>query len=146
MIEILEKVFKLHVIILLCVVAWNDYKERKIKNKSIACFVLLCVWDMYIYPEVSVMHRIQGAFLISVPLLLIACVIRGSIGGGDIKLVAAGGFLLGTAAIWDAFVTGIMSAGIYVMFLLFTQKAGRKSEIAMGPFLALGIGWEIITK
>lgn len=140
----MEIIFKVFVIILLSVIAWEDWKIRKIKDKLIVYLVFAGILSMHINPGISVMYRIQGLFLISVPLLVMACIVQGSIGGGDIKLMAAGGFLLGVRDIWEAFVTGIVSAGIYVVVILLAQKAERKSEIALGPFLALGIGWTFI--
>ena len=85
------------------------------------------------------MQRAAGMFVVSVPLLILACMVPGSIGGGDIKLMAAGGFLLGMSGVWNAFAKGIMCAGIYIVILLLMKKAGRKSEIALGPFLSIGI-------
>ena len=87
------------------------------------------------------MQRAAGMFVVSVPLLILACMVPGSIGGGDIKLMVAGGFLLGMSGVWNAFVTGIMCAGSYIVILLLMKKAGRKSEIALGPFLSIGIIW-----
>ena len=97
-----------------------------------------------LYKEVSVNERIAGFFLISVPLLLFACMMPGSIGGGDIKLMAAGGFLLGIVEIWNAFVIGVFVAAAVSMILLFTGKANEKTEIPLGPFLVLGIAWEFL--
>jgi len=53
--------------------------------------------------------------------------------------MAAGGFLLGAAGIWKAFETGILVSGIYILFFMFMGKLRRNSEIALGPFLCLGI-------
>lgn len=78
-------------------------------------------------------------FLVSVPVLIIACMWSGSIGGGDIKFLTAGGLLLGMKGIWYAFVTGVMSAGIYVLILISARKAERQSEIALGTFLSIGM-------
>lgn len=85
------------------------------------------------------MQRASGFFVLSVPLLILACVLPGSIGGGDIKLMAAGGFLLGVTGILNAFVTGMLAAGCYVVVLLATKKATWKAEIALGPFLCFGM-------
>lgn len=82
--------------------------------------------------------------MISIPLLLLAYMKPGSIGGGDIKLMAAGGFLLGIVEIWNAFVIGVFVAAAVSMILLFTGKANKKTEIPLGPFLVLGIAWEFL--
>lgn len=60
-------------------------------------------------------------------------------GGGDIKLMAAAGFILGGTltilALFLAFVVGGLGGGI----LLMTGLMKRKDPIPFGPFLALGI-------
>lgn len=47
--------------------------------------------------------------------------------------------MLGAAGIWKAFETGILVSGIYILFFMFMGKLRRNSEIALGPFLCLGI-------
>lgn len=69
--------------------------------------------------------------------LLLAIVSKGGMGGGDIKLMAALGFLLGWKSIlmvtWIAFVVG---AAISVILLVLKIK-GRKEMIPFGPFISL---------
>ena len=108
------------------------------------CVLLAGIAGMCLFPTISLTYRLSGFLAMSVPLLVLACVLPGSIGGGDIKLMAAGGVVLGIAGIWNAFVIAVMSAGVYVCFLLFTKKAERKTEIALGPFICMGIAVELI--
>lgn len=72
------------------------------------------------------------------------CVARFGIGGGDIKLMAAAGFLLGWRLNLAAFFTGLFSGGVYGSFLLLSGKGGRKDSMAFGPFLCLGIALAIL--
>lgn len=71
-------------------------------------------------------------------LLLIAVVSRGGMGGGDIKLAAVMGLLLGwkclLAALFLAFATG----GVTGILLLLLGLKKRKDAVPFGPFLALG--------
>ena len=120
-------------------ISWEDWKTKKIPDKYNLTLFTVGVIGIWILPEIHVMERIIGLFSISIPLLLVAGVVPGSIGGGDIKLMAAAGFLLGMHRIWNAFVTGVMCAGVYILLALFLKKVGRKSEIALGPFLCIGI-------
>lgn len=76
-------------------------------------------------------------FIISLPLFLVT-LFNQSIGMGDIKLVAAGGALLGPDTVTVAFMLAIWSASIYAFYLLF-QKKSRKTRIPMAPFLSISM-------
>jgi leader peptidase (prepilin peptidase)/N-methyltransferase len=67
----------------------------------------------------------------------LAFVMRGGFGMGDVKLAAMLGFLLGKAVL-PALVLGVVAGGIWSAVLLVTHRAGLRSSIAYGPFLALG--------
>lgn len=81
---------------------------------------------------------VLGFFIISVPMLLIAYFTDG-FGGGDIKLMAASGLLLGAYNIVLAFFIGAFFGAVYGTYLILFKKANRKSAFAFGPFLAIGI-------
>ena len=69
--------------------------------------------------------------------LIIALLVRGGFGMGDVKLAAMLGFLLGKAVI-PGLLLGVVAGGIWSAGLLLTRRAGMRSSIAYGPFLALG--------
>ena len=91
------------------------------------------------HPEMGLDERLNGMIIISLPLFLLTLLVRNCFGGGDIKLMMGAGFLLGWQKTLAAGLIGIMSAGIFAFYLLITRKADRKSYIAFGPFLSLGI-------
>ena len=109
-------------------------------------FILLAMGmlGIFVHPEIDFLNRIVGSMIISVPLSILACIIPGSIGGGDIKLMMAAGVLLGYESVLKAFAIGIIICGIYVVTLMYIKKADRKTEIALGPFLCIGIIYHII--
>ena len=125
-------------------IGYADWKTKRIPDVWIAFLLAGGITAVRLFPEITLGQRVTGFFLISIPLLFIAGLRPGSIGGGDIKLMAAGGFLLGAVRIWDAFVLGISMAAVVSVFLLLTGKAGKKTEIALGPFLIFGIAWNIM--
>lgn len=124
---------------LLMKIAYGDWKTKNIKNGNILLLMFLGFGAMWIISEISLVQRMGGFLIISVPLFILALIVPGSIGGGDIKLMAAAGFLLGMYEIWRAFVIGILIAGAYAMCLLIMRRANKKTEIALGPFLCMGI-------
>lgn len=79
-----------------------------------------------------------GIFCISIPLLLIFLVSKGrAIGGGDVKLMAACGFVIGWHKICFAFVLGCILGS--VIHLLRMRFSGAQHVLAMGPYLSLGV-------
>ena len=79
-----------------------------------------------------------GFFAVSLFLLLLSLLTRGAaIGGGDIKLMAAAGLLLGWKLIILAFVMGCIAGSVVHLFRMKVCGAGRM--LALGPYLSVGI-------
>ena len=89
------------------------------------------------------LDRLIGALCVSLPMLVVALVIPGGFGGGDIKLMVVLGAFLG----WrHTLLTGffaLFGGGIYAIYLLKKGKAGRKDHFAFGPFLCAAAGFAI---
>ena len=90
-------------------------------------------------PGMSVAERVIGFFCISVPMFLTVLLVPGGFGGGDIKMMAASGILLGWKGNLAAFFIGLIIGGVYGAFLLISGKKGRKEHFAFGPCLSIGI-------
>jgi len=81
---------------------------------------------------------IIGFFSVSTFLYLMFMISKGkAIGGGDIKLMAAAGMMLGWKKILLAFVLGCMIGSVIHMVRMRISKA--EHILAMGPYLAAGI-------
>lgn len=117
----------------ICIVAsLIDIKTLEIPDCcSFLIFILACI------TQTSWQSFLSGMFIISLPLFLVT-LFNQSIGMGDIKLVAAGGALLGPDTVTVAFMLAIWSASIYAFYLLF-QKKSRKTRIPMAPFLSISM-------
>jgi leader peptidase (prepilin peptidase)/N-methyltransferase len=72
-------------------------------------------------------------------MLLLALLIEGAFGGGDIKLCAVCGFLLGWKAALLALFIAVLTAGGLSVYLLASKKASRGAKIPFGPHLCLGV-------
>lgn len=84
------------------------------------------------------MEHVIGFFIISVPLYVLFRVTDGkAIGGGDIKLLAVCGLLLGAPKIVLAFVLGCMIGSIVHILRMRLTKA--EHMLALGPYLAIGM-------
>lgn len=125
--------------IVLVKIGWIDFHEKKIPNQWIGSLSLLILMKMWFEMKGIAMNQILGVFSVSVPLLAIAVFAPGSFGGGDIKLLAASGLLLG--AKWNvyAFVIGILIAGCEILVKVVRKDFVRNGKLALGPALCTGI-------
>jgi len=69
---------------------------------------------------------------------LVAVLSRGGMGGGDIKLMAMVGALMGWKAVLLTTFLGSLTGSVIGLFLMIFKGKGRKAKIPFGPFLALG--------
>lgn len=135
----------------LLTIALIDADTMEIPDSLVIALAVLAIAAIFIEPGIALWpSRIVGLVAVSVPMLLIALLINGAFGGGDIKLMAAAGFLLGWQNALLAFFIGLLLGGVYAAVLLAKKKAGRKAHIAFGPplcggiFIALLFGADII--
>ena len=139
--------------ILLCVcivVAFIDIDTMEILDGTHFILLALALCTLLIQSN-TISSALIGSLFISVPLGLIAWLSKGGIGGGDVKLMASAGALLGASNIVLAALIGIISAGIYAGYLMVVKHVEGKAHMALGPFLVVGIaiaslsGTQIIT-
>ncbi len=124
---------------ILTVVALIDWNTKIIYDRFHIFIILLGIAAMGLFPEHTLTDRLLGAIVISAPMLVLALLIDGAFGGGDIKLMAASGWLLGWRAMIPAIFIGILTGGIYCIWMLARGKMTRKDRFAFGPFLAIGL-------
>lgn len=120
--------------------ASEDRKRKKIPDSYSVSLALLGIAAAFVVPEAAFGECIAGSFAVSVPMFLITVMSPGAFGGGDIKLMAAAGILLGWKKTILAFGIAVFTGGMYALTRLIMRKDGRKAQIAFGPFLALSIG------
>lgn len=122
----------------------------------ISALMVLFVYDVrwYLLPDVVTIPAIVIALALNLMLgmdflnLLLAAVVGGGfflaqyvvsrgtwIGGGDIRLGALMGVMLGWPAVLYALFIAYIGGAIISIFLLALKKKGMKSEIPFGPFL-----------
>lgn len=72
---------------------------------------------------------------------LLTVITKGSIGGGDIKLVTAMGLWFGYRSLLNVITYGLLTGGFAALLMLLTKQKKRNSYFAYGPYFALsGIG------
>lgn len=80
-----------------------------------------------------------GLVAASLPLFILGLILPDSLGGGDIKFMAAAGLFTGWKLILFALFWGNFIALFCVIVLFILKKAGRRTRIPFGPFLSLGV-------
>jgi len=79
-----------------------------------------------------------GGVAYFVVMLILALIVRGGLGFGDVKLAFLIGVFTGYLSLGHVLVTGIgafLIGGLVAAFLLVTRKSGRKDAIPFGPFM-----------
>jgi leader peptidase (prepilin peptidase)/N-methyltransferase len=127
------------VLCILLVITLIDAETMEIPNGLNIALFICGIAAIFVAPEISLPSRFIGAFCVSVPLLIITIIIPNAFGGGDVKLMAAAGFLLGWQSTVVAIFIGILIGGAWGIYLLASGKRGAKGHFAFGPALCVGI-------
>lgn len=134
LIECILYCFMASALLALSVIDWRTYEIPFGFNVFIGC---LGVLHMAVDYE-NWLDYVIGFAAVSLVLQLLLVVSKGrAIGGGDVKLMAAAGLMLGWKMIWLAFLLGcILGAVIHVIRM---KVSGADRVLAMGPYLSAGI-------
>lgn len=84
-------------------------------------------------------ERVIGIFAASGILLFLAVVSKGGMGGGDIKLMAACGFLLGWKVVLLSLVMGGLIGTLYLLFSAIKNKGKIPRKVPFAPHLSLAV-------
>lgn len=127
----------------LIIMVLTDIREMIIPNRIVyAAIVVIGLLRLWIHDH-SIWHYVLGFFIGGGVLWLIAVIgqallKREAMGGGDIKLLALVGIMLGAPlTLLTLFVSSVLGV-FYVMILMLLGKYKRKEPFAFGPFIALG--------
>lgn len=123
-----------------CAVA--DINAGIVPDLLVILIAVLAVVKFFVTEPFSINTAVPyliGAVCVSVPMLILALMIKGAFGGGDIKLMAAAGLYLGWKYTVAGVAVGLFVAGLYGIYLLIRKKAGPKSKLKLAPFLAYGL-------
>lgn len=125
-------------------IAVTDWKEQKIFNQDVTILFCYCLMQLFFCLDQGEWGRllfyvISGVCSASGVLVLITILSPGAFGGGDIKLMAAVGSLLGPVKSLYSLTAAIILCGIYILAGMVNGKIKRNSVVAFGTFLCAGI-------
>lgn len=128
-------------LVALCAASVSDWNKRKIPDYITSLLLvpgMLALMDYCSY-ELSFGEAAAGLMTGAAFLFVPAILIRGSIGGGDIKLMGASGFFLGPEWVITGLFLGLLMAACYGSAGILSGKRKRQDPIPLGPFLACGL-------
>jgi leader peptidase (prepilin peptidase)/N-methyltransferase len=114
-----------------------DFRTYEIPPSLNICLAILAAVRLTLHLDDWINYTI-GTFVVSGFLLLLFLLTSGrGIGGGDIKLMAAAGLLLGWKLILLALFLGCLYGSVIHIARMKLSKEG--SVLAFGPYLSMGI-------
>jgi leader peptidase (prepilin peptidase) / N-methyltransferase len=117
-------------------IAAHDFATRRIKNVVTVPVAVLAVLFRVAFDRGAVVEVVVAGAVAFAAFLVLAIVLRGGLGMGDVKLAAMLGFLLG-AEVVPALVVGVVAGGLAAAAVV-ARGRGRGATMAYGPYLALG--------
>ena len=122
------------VLIVISVIDWRTYEIPFGCNVIIGILgIIRLILDLAHWYDYVI-----GFFIVSGLFYIIVLVSKGTaMGGGDVRLMAAAGLLLGWKAIFLSLMIGSVAGSVIHLTLMKVQ--GRDRVLAFGPYLALGI-------
>jgi leader peptidase (prepilin peptidase)/N-methyltransferase len=113
--------------------ALNDIKNRTISPKLTIPALFIGTGIMTVTGRVA--EGSAGATAAFVLMILLVFISRHQIGGGDVMLMTVTGMYVGIAALFSILFGAVILAGVYSLSLIFTKRAGKKTEIPFAPFI-----------
>lgn len=130
--------------VILISIAYIDYDIMIIPNGLNIALIFPAVISIFVFNNVKIIERVIGFLCVSLFMLILTVIINGAFGGGDIKLMAVAGFMLGYKSILLAFMIGIIFTGIYAIVKVLAKKLSKDDHIAFGPGLCIGIYFSML--
>ncbi len=136
----LQFIFYSIILSILIAISLIDYYHKIIPDGlTLMIFIVTIVYkavNLFAFGvPLHIWENVFGLLAGGVLFFLIAIVSNGGMGGGDIKLIAALGFILGLKKTLLNILLSFIIGAVFSIFLLFMRKKGKKDEIPFGPFI-----------
>ncbi|WAA12837.1 prepilin peptidase [Fervidibacillus halotolerans] len=133
-----ELILVLLFVSLLVIITVSDLYYMVIPNRILLIFFLLFVSFRILIPTEPFWDAYLAAFIGFTILYILAIISRGGMGGGDIKLFATIGIVLGTkATLMTLFLSSLIGA-IFGIIVILIKGYKKRMPIPFGPFIAIG--------
>lgn len=142
---VLTQLFNLIFIYFLVLFTITDFEQQVIFDVMQLPFAL-CGLAFCLISGFPLLNHLTAALGGGVIFLVLSILTRGGIGGGDIKLIAALGLWLGTAALTDVVAFGFIAGGIAAFILMVFMHKKRTDKFAYGPYFTLAALLQLFLK
>lgn len=126
----------------LIVISFIDLRHQVIPDGLVIAILVLgavnAPYRIFIFGEPWHLFA-AGVLAAALPLFVLGLIFPDSLGGGDVKLMAAAGLFLGWKLVLLALFLGNFLALFYVIALLILRKFNRSAPIPFAPFLSAGM-------
>jgi len=129
---------QLALLALLVLLSATDLEQRRLPHLLLDPFILLGAAFVPFNPQVAPLDALIGAGAAVAFLGTLGLLIRGGVALGDIYLVIPLGLILGWPAVFSGIFLGAVLSAVVSLALLASRRAGLRSYIPFGPFLAAG--------
>jgi leader peptidase (prepilin peptidase) / N-methyltransferase len=133
-----ELVVALTLISMFMIIIVSDINYMLIPDKILIWFAGIFLFERIVWHLTPWWDSVLGAITGFVLLLIIALVSKGGMGGGDIKLYALIGFVLGFKLVLLSFFLSTFFGAVIGGLGLLLKIVKRKQPIPFGPFIAAG--------
>jgi leader peptidase (prepilin peptidase) / N-methyltransferase len=133
-----ELVVTLTLISMFMIIIVSDIHYMIIPDKILIWFAGFFLLERIVWPLTPWWDSLLGAVTGFVLLLIIALVSKGGMGGGDVKLYALLGFVLGFKLVLLSFFLSTLFGAVIGGFAMLFKIVKRKQPIPFGPFIAAG--------
>ncbi|MDQ0174330.1 prepilin peptidase [Bacillus chungangensis] len=116
----------------------SDITYLLIPDKLLLFFGGIFLIERILFPLQPWWDSLLGAISAFVLLLLIERLSDGGLGGGDMKLFALIGFVLGTKLVLLSFIVSVILGAFFGLIGLVCGFLKKEKPIAFGPFIGLG--------
>ena len=128
----------IYLICSLCIcIAIIDIKKMVIPPSLVIIFLVLSIYPIIMHHDI--MDNVYGFALLTVFFLLMLLIFPGAFGGGDIKLYAAAGFLLGVEMSIVLLEVSLISGALFGIVFGIVKGRNFRVKIPFAPFIAAGI-------
>ncbi|MEZ4734438.1 MAG: A24 family peptidase [Caldilineaceae bacterium] len=124
-------------------VAVIDLEHRLVLNRMLLAALPL-VFAVHLAQGMgALLSALLGALVGFGIFLLIALLVRGGMGMGDVKLAGLIGLSTGISGVLPALLIGIMAGGVGAILILVRHRFRRGQHMAYAPYLVLGV-WFVL--
>ena len=125
--------------LILTIIGITDFDTMEIPIYLNIAILVLGVASIWITPEITIIERLIGMAVISLPMFLLNLILGTAFGGGDVKLMFVTGLLLGWKLNAIGFFIGAVCGAIFGVASMIIAKKKGKSHIPFGPSLCIGL-------